>query len=228
MKSDVMMHLSKNAGWSGYLPIIFSLEMSRNLLRNRLIASVGGFNRMKMRDPNKGLDERQKKMWPQALQRASEANIEIFDGAGQTTAEIRAKIRKLVNQTKMKPVVFIDYLTLIKPANPDSDNTHQNVGQISKDLKSIAKEFDCPVVSLAQLSRKVEARPDKRPMLSDLRESGSIEEDADTVFFLYRDSYYTGDDTDRNLEIIVAKNRNGPTGMALSLYNKHTGEMIDP
>jgi len=226
-KSDVMLHLAKQAGWSGHLPIIFSLEMSARSLRDRLIASTGGYNRMKMRNPHKGLAEAQKTMWAPTLQRMADTRLQIFDKSGQTLAEMRSKVRKLVSQNKgMKPVIFVDYLTLIRPADP-RQNMHLQVSEISKGLKALAKEFNCPVVALAQLSRSVEARTDKRPMLSDLRESGSIEEDADVVIFLYRDAYYTKDEQNRDLELIVAKNRNGPTGMALARYNKHTGEIED-
>lgn len=228
-KSDIMLHFAKQAGWSGHLPIIFSLEMSAASLRDRLIASIGGYNRMKMRNPYKGLTDGQKKLWPGTLQRLDDTNMQIFDRSGQTIPEIRAKVRKLVNTHKgKKPVVFVDYLTLIKPTDQHNGNMHQQVGDISKGLKAIAKEFSCPVVALAQLSRGVEARNDKRPMLSDLRESGSIEEDADLVVFLYRDAYYSKDDSNRELEMIVAKNRNGPTGVALADYNKFTGEVGDP
>ena len=125
-----------------------------------------------------------------------------------------------------KPIIFVDYLTLIR-STTKGDNMHQKIGEISKGLKSMAKEFNCPVVVLAQLSRSVEQRQDKRPLLSDLRESGSIEEDADVVTFLYRDAYYSKDETDRTMEIIVAKNRNGGTGTVYANYNKFTGAITD-
>jgi len=102
---------------------------------------------------------------------------------------------------------------------------HLQVSQITKDLKAMAREFNCPVLTLAQLSRAVEQRNDKRPLMSDLRESGSIEEDADVIIFLYRDAYYTKDDTDSTMELIVSKNRNGPVGTAVAAYNKYTGEV---
>lgn len=226
-KTDVMLHLAKQAGWSGKLPLIFSLEMASSSLRDRLIASTGSFNRGKMRDPHKMLEDSQKERWMPTLNRLSETDIQIFDKSGQTLPEIRMKVRKMVHQFKgRKPVVFIDYLTLIKPVE-NTNNMHLQIGTITKGLKAIAKEFNCPVVVLAQLSRAVEARTDKRPMLSDLRESGSIEEDADIAMFLYRDAYYTKDAANTSLEIIVAKNRNGPTGTVFTDYNSYTGSVTD-
>ncbi|WP_263427930.1 replicative DNA helicase [Planococcus chinensis] len=226
-KSDVMLHLAKQAGWTGYLPIIFSLEMSRVSLRDRLIASTGSFNRGKMRDPHSMLSDGQKEKWMPAINRLSETKIQIFDKSGQTLPEIRMKVRKMASQHKdRKPIIFIDYLTLIKPVE-NTNNMHLQIGTITKGLKAIAKEFNCPVVVLAQLSRGVEQRQDKRPMLSDLRESGSIEEDADVAMFLYRDAYYSKDDNDSSLEIIVAKNRNGAVGTVFATYNKFTGEITE-
>lgn len=226
-KSDVMLHLAKQAGWTNYLPIIFSLEMSPQSLRDRLIASTGGFNRGKMRDPHGMMTDSQKSNWMPTIHRLSDTKIQIFDKSGQTLPEIRMKIRKMASQHKdRKPIVFIDYLTLIKSIEKN-DNQHQKIGNITKGLKAIAKEFNCPVVVLAQLSRGVEQRNDKRPLLSDLRESGSIEEDADVAMFLYRDAYYSKDDENRELEIIVAKNRNGAVGTVIAEYNKFTGEVLD-
>ncbi len=223
-KSDVMLHFAKQAGWSGCLPIIFSLEMNRELLRDRLIAAVGNYNRSKMRDVHSQLTDAQKNMWPANLTKVMETNIEMFDDSGQSVAEMRMKTRKLVKQTPDKqPIIFIDYLTLIKPTSEHRGNAHQQTGEITKALKALAKEFNCPVITLAQLSRNVEKREDKRPMMSDLRESGSIEEDADVIMFLYRDSYYSKKDEDKTLEMIIAKNRNGETGTINTIYNKFTG-----
>lgn len=226
-KSDVMLHMGKAAGWAGFLPIIFSLEMSPKSLRDRLIASTGHFNRTKMRNPYELLTEGQKSEWSTAIGKVAQTKIQIYDRSGQTLPEIRMKIRKSMNDyPDKKPIVFIDYLTLLRAVNGNG-NKHQEVGDITKGLKAIAKEFECPVISLAQLSRGVEQRQDKRPMLSDLRESGSIEEDADVVAFLYRDSYYNAEATDKTLEVIIAKNRNGSTGTIITGYNKFTGEVVE-
>jgi len=225
-KTDVLLHCAKQAGWLGYLPIVFSLEMSSESLEVRMIGSTGGYNRTKLRNPEKHLSDKQKGMWIPALEQLAKTDMEIFDGAGQTVPVMRAKVRKMVNEKQKHPVIFIDYLTLIKPVN-HHNSMHLQVSEISKALKGMAKEFNCPVIVLAQLSRAVEQRPDKRPMLSDLRESGSIEEDADMVISLYRDSYYTKDDEDRTLELGVLKNRNGPVGIAKVNYNKFSGEITD-
>jgi replicative DNA helicase len=223
-KTDAMLHFAKQAGWSGCLPIVFSLEMNGASLRDRLIASTGPYNRSKMHDLYRRLTDAQKDSWAGTTARVSETNIQIFDKSGQSVPEMRMKIRKLKNQHPNKQlIVFIDYLTLIKPTDDHKGNMHLATSDISKGLKAIAKEFDCPIISLAQLSRRVEQRPDKRPMLSDLRESGSIEEDADVVMFLYRESYYSKNDDDKTLEMIIAKNRNGEVGTINTEYNKFTG-----
>lgn len=227
-KTDVMLHFAKQAGWHGCIPIIFSLEMSANKLRDRLIASTGNYNRSKMKNLYKRLSDGQKETWMDAIGKVTDTNIQIFDKSGQTVQEIRMKVRKVKNQFPDKQLmVFIDYLTLIKAKDELKGNMHLAISDISKSLKAIAKEFNCPVVSLAQLSRSVEKRPDKRPMLSDLRESGSIEEDADIVMFLYRDAYYSKDENDDSLEMILAKHREGGVGTLHAKYNMFTGVIHD-
>lgn len=226
-KSDVMLQIAKSAGWEGYLPIIFSLEMPKESLRDRLIASVGRYSRSRMRDPYRMLEPIQKERWAKSIGLLSQTNIQIFDKSGQTVSEIKMKVRKLMSQHKgLKPIVLIDYLTLIH-SKEHQNNKHLQVSQITKELKGMARDFSCPVVTLAQLSRAVEQRQNKRPMMSDLRESGSIEEDADVIVFLYRDAYYSMDEQDKVMEHIVAKNRNGPIGTAATYYNKFTGEIIN-
>lgn len=226
-KSDVMLQISKESGRDGYLPVIFSLEMPTERLRDRLIASSGGISRSRMRDPYRLLTEQQKENWPKTIGVLSKTNIQFFDGSGQTVNEIKMKVRKLMSKHPgLKPIILIDYLTLIG-TNEKYNNKHAQVSQITEDLKGMARDFKCPVVTLAQLSREVEKRHDKRPMMSDLRESGSIEEDADVIIFLYRNAYYTKDENDNVMELIVSKNRNGPVGTALCVYNKFTGEVMN-
>lgn len=224
-KTDVMLHLARAAGWSGVIPIVFSLEMSAARLRDRMIAAVGNYNRSKMSDTYSLLTDSQKKVWPDALKRLRESNIRIFDKSRQSIAEIRMKVRKIRNENPGKPlIVFIDYLTLIRGMDDFKGNMHLQVSEITKSLKALAKEFECPVISLAQLSRGIEQWQDKRPMMSDLRESGSIEEDADVIAFLYREAYYVPEtERQRELEIIIAKHRNGETGTIIADYNKYTG-----
>jgi replicative DNA helicase len=226
-KSDVMLHLAKHAGWDNRLPIVFSLEMDNQSLLMRTLASTGSYSRNAIRDPFTHFTPGQKETWVKTTGMVGETKMQIFDKPGQTLSQIRMKIRKAMNKyPNRKPVVFIDYLTLIKPAT-FTGNMHVQIGEITKGLKEIAKEFSCPVVALAQLSRQVEQRQDKRPMMSDLRESGSIEEDADVVMFLYRDAYYSKDDLDKSLEIIIAKQRNGAVGTVNTTYNKFTGAITD-
>ncbi|MHC0038818.1 DnaB-like helicase C-terminal domain-containing protein [Pseudoneobacillus sp. C159] len=225
-KTDVMLHFAKMAGWAGYLPIVFSLEMPERLITIRLMASTGGYNRSKMRDPKRRLDENQKNKWSDVVGALAKTNLQIFDGAGQTIAEMRAKTRKVMNQfLKKRPIIFIDYLTLIRSSQPFGGNSHSQVTEISRSLKMMAKDFDCPVICLAQLNRSVENRANKRPIMSDIRESGSVEQDADVILFLYREMYYDKESEDRTIEMIISKNRNGPVGTFSVHYNEYTGKI---
>lgn len=225
-KTDTMNHIALKAGWDGYLPIIFSLEMSRTTLIDRLIAATGNFNRLKMRNPYEYFTDGQKEKWMSTLGMLDNANIEIDDRAGMTVPQIRATARKIIKANRdKKPVILIDYLQIIRVSNP-RDNQTQAIGQISWDLKQMAKEFNCPVICLAQLNRSVEQRQDKRPVMSDLRDSGNIEQDADVIAFLYRDDYYAKESKRQNmLEFIIAKHRNGPTGTVFASYVKDTGRL---
>ncbi|MBM4764716.1 DnaB-like helicase C-terminal domain-containing protein [Bacillus sp. B15-48] len=227
-KTDVMLHFAKSAGWAGYLPIIFSLEMPEKLITSRLIASTGGINRAKMQNPNQLLSPNQKNKWQDVLGYLNETRIQIFDGPGQTVPEMRAKTRKMIHQfPKQKPIIFIDYLTLIATNQFYGGNSHLQVTEISRSLKLMAKEFSCPVVCLAQLNRNVESRANKRPMMSDIRESGSVEQDADIIVFLYREKYYDRSEGNPLLEFIVCKNRNGQVGTVMAKYNECTGRIED-
>lgn len=225
-KTDTMNHIALKAGWDGYLPIIFSLEMSRTTLIDRLIAATGNFNRLKMRNPYEYFTAGQKERWMSTLGMLDNANIEIDDRAGMTVPQIRATARKIIKANPdKKPVILIDYLQIIRVSNP-RDNQTQAIGQISWDLKQMAKEFNCPVICLAQLNRSAEQRQDKRPVMSDLRDSGNIEQDADVIAFLYRDDYYAKESERQNmLEFIIAKHRNGPTGTVFASYVKDTGRL---
>lgn len=227
-KTDMMNHLVLQAGWAGYLPIVFSLEMSEATLLDRLLAVTGNYSRLKMRDPYSHFTAEQKDKWTSTIGMLDEADIHIDDRAGLKVGQIKAQARKIMKRNPHKqPIIFVDYLQIIRPDNPKADSTKQ-VGQISWDLKQMAKEFDCPVVCLSQLNRGTEDKQDKRPMLSNLRDSGNIEQDADVIAFLYREDYYHKDTDSKNiLEIIVSKNRNGPTGTVKATYIKETGRIAN-
>ncbi|WP_153722974.1 replicative DNA helicase [Sporosarcina cascadiensis] len=227
-KTDTLNHFSLNAGWAGHLPIIFSLEMSRKSMIDRLIAATAGYSRLRMRNPYRHFTDKQKEDWGTAMHRLDESNIHIDDRSALKVSQIKATARKIIKENSDKhPIIFIDYLQIIRPdGNPG--NQMQSIGQISADLKNMAKEFNCPVVVLSQLSRAVEQRQDKRPLMSDLRDSGNIEQDADVAAFLYRDDYYHKRSTPTDeLEIEITKHRNGPTGRVTVTYIKETGELCD-
>lgn len=227
-KTDTLNHLALHAGWAGHLPIIFSLEMSREAMIKRLIAAAGGYNRLRMRNPYEYFDEKQKGNWTKALRWLDAADVQIDDRSALTVNQIKAEARKIIKTNPNKrPIIFIDYLQLIRPEN-DRDNPTQQVGKISEGIKRMAKEFNCPVVCLSQLNRSVESRPDKRPVMSDLRDSGNIEQDADVICFLYRDSYYDKEAENEDLlELIISKHRNGPTGTVTVGYVKDTGKLFN-
>lgn len=225
-KSATMLKFALSASQNGAVPIIFSLEMSKESLIRRLIATVGEINLFNARNPHK-LQKSKKESWQYAVNELYKLDFEIFDESMQTIQHIRSRVRKTKRKYEGKQIiVLIDYLTLIH-SDKVHHSDHAKFTEISASLKAIAKDYDCPVITLAQLSRRVESRNDKRPMLSDLRESGSIEQDADMVMFLYRDSYYNKQSENDNLEINVAKHRDGPTGTVEVYYNKATGKMGD-
>ncbi|NHN32253.1 replicative DNA helicase [Paenibacillus agricola] len=203
---------------------IFSLEMGAPQLVQRMICAEANVDATRMRT---GLLEAEdwEKM-TMAIGSLSEANIYIDDSPSVTVADIRARCRRL-KQERGLGMILIDYLQLIH-GRGKGDNRQQEVSEISRTLKQIARELDVPVIALSQLSRGVEQRQDKRPMMSDLRESGSIEQDADIVAFLYRDDYYDKESEKKNIiEIIIAKQRNGPVGTVelafLKNFNKFVG-----
>ena len=196
--------------------MIFSLEMSKEQLVNRLFAMDSGIDAQNLRT-GKLADED----WDRLIQtadRVGSSNIIIDDTPGINISELRSKCRK-VKLERGLDMVIIDYLQLMSGAGTKhNENRQQEVSDISRSLKALARDIECPVVALSQLSRAVEQRTDKRPMLSDLRESGAIEQDADVVMFLYRDEYYNPDSPKKGeAEVIIAKQRNGPIG-TISLY----------
>lgn len=206
--------------------IIFTLEMRAEQLVSRMISSVGQIEASKLQNGNL-LNEDWKRV-NEAMSELGETNIYIDDSPGVTIGDIKAKSRRIAATDPNLGAIFIDYLTLISTSNSSkyAGNRQQEVSDISRSLKTLALELKIPVICLAQLSRTPELREDKRPILSDLRESGSIEQDADIVAFIYRDDYYHPenkiDDNMSETEIIVRKNRSGQVGTAKVLFKRNT------
>jgi replicative DNA helicase len=228
-KTAFMLNIAANAGLKNVIPVIFSLEMSADSLIMRMLSMLGGIDGNKMKNPYHYFNDDDRTRWVQAIGLLSKVNPQIFDEPGQTVNEMRAQVRQVKKDFPgRKLLILIDYLTLIRPQHDHNGNAHLQVSEISAALKSMAKEFKVPVITLAQLSRGVESRANKRPMMSDLRESGSIEQDADIIAFLYRDEYYNKDSDKKNiLEIDIAKQRNGPTGVVELLYLKEQNKVLD-
>ncbi|WP_333860940.1 replicative DNA helicase [Clostridium sp.] len=188
---------------------IFSLEMSKEQLAYKLLCSEAHIDMLKLRTGN--LEDKDWENIARASGPLAEAKIFIDDTAGISIMEMRSKCRRLKIEHGID-IIIVDYLQLMSGGR-SSESRQQEVSEISRFIKSLAKEMQCPVIALSQLSRAPEARSDHRPMLSDLRESGSIEQDADIVMFLYRDEYYNKETEEKNIaECIIAKQRNGPTG----------------
>ncbi|OAB42037.1 replicative DNA helicase [Paenibacillus glacialis] len=204
---------------------IFSLEMSAPQLVQRMICAEANLDANAMRTGEFKDDDWAK--LTMGISSLSDAQIFIDDTPGVTVADIRAKCRRLKKENGLGMIV-IDYLQLIHGRGKAGENRQQEVSEISRTLKQIARELEVPVVALSQLSRGVEQRQDKRPMMSDLRESGSIEQDADIVSFLYRDDYYNADTEKKNIiEIIIAKQRNGPVGTVELVFLKNFNKFVN-
>lgn len=216
-KSAFALNIATNAAVRANTPVvIFSLEMSKEQMTNRILCSEAMVDSNKVRTGKVDDDD-----WAKlaaASGQLSEAPIYIDDTPGITVMEMRAKCRKLKLE-KGIGLVVIDYIQLVQGSNKRGGSREQEISEISRSLKILAKEIGAPVIALSQLSRAVEQRPDHRPMLSDLRESGAIEQDADIVTFLYRDDYYNPDTERKNIaEVIVAKHRAGSTGTVELLW----------
>ncbi len=196
---------------------IFSLEMSSKQIVNRLLACQAAVNMESLRSGQ--LQDRDWEKLVEALGTLAEAQIYIDDTGGISMSEVRSKCRKLKLERGLD-VIMIDYLQLMSGSGRSGDNRQQEIAEISRGLKTLARELGVPIIALSQLSRALEARADHRPMMSDLRESGAIEQDADVIMFLYRDEYYHPDTEDKNIaEVIIAKQRNGPTGTVKMRYD---------
>jgi len=211
-KTTFAMNIAENAAISTGEPVaVFSMEMPGDALAMRMISSLGRVNQTRLRTGQLEDDE-----WPRvtsAVNILKEAKLSIDDTAALTPTELRARARRLArDHGGQLGMIVIDYLQLMQ-GSAGGENRATEISEISRSLKALAKELNCPVVALSQLNRNLEQRPNKRPVMSDLRESGSIEQDADLVVFIYRDEVYNEESPDKGLaEIIIGKQRNGPIG----------------
>ena len=204
---------------------IFSLEMGAEQLVQRMLCAEGNIDSQRLRTGK--LEQEDWGKLTMAMGSLSHAGIYIDDTPGVRVTDIRYKCRRLKQEHGLG-MIIIDYLQLIQGSEGSQENRQQEVSEISRSLKGLARELEVPLIALSQLSRGVESRQDKRPMMSDLRESGSIEQDADIVGFLYRDDYYDKESEQQNIiEIILAKQRNGPTGTVELAFVKEYNKFVD-
>jgi len=212
-KTSLAINIAEHVALNEGLPVaVFSMEMGASQLAVRIVGSIGRIDQTHLRTGRLTDDE-----WPrltEAIEKLRNISLHIDETPGLTTSELRANARRLSRQCGKLGLIVVDYLQLMSVSSAMGDeNRATAVGEISRGLKMLAKELQCPVIALSQLSRGVEARTDKRPMMSDLRESGAIEQDADLIMFIYRDDYYNKDSKEPGVsEIIISKQRNGPTG----------------
>lgn len=224
-KTALALNIATNAAIKSKKSVlIFTLEMRAEQLLSRMVSSLGQVDAKKLQ--NGALDTNDWQRVNEALSQLGDTNIYIDDSPGVTIGDIKAKSRRISSMDENLGLIVIDYIGLISSTGKYSGNRQQEVSEISRALKTLALEIGIPVLCLAQLSRTPEMREDKRPVLSDLRESGSIEQDADIVAFIYRDDYYNEnskiDDNMSISEIIIRKNRSGRIGTAKTLFKKNT------
>ncbi|MFT5259715.1 MAG: replicative DNA helicase [Saprospiraceae bacterium] len=210
-KTSFCMNLAEYAAIEqGMKVAVFSMEMPGESLATRLISSLGRVNSSKLRSGQLSDED-----WPRisnAIRLLNEAKIHVDDSAGLTPIEIRSRARRLARELGGLDMIVIDYLQLMQ-SSESNENRATEISQMTRSLKMLAKELDLPLIILSQLNRSLEQRPDKRPVMSDLRESGAIEQDADVIFFIYRDEVYDDESNDKGIaEIIIGKQRNGPIG----------------
>jgi replicative DNA helicase len=215
---NIAEHVALNEG----LPVaVFSMEMGASQLAVRVVGSIGRIDQGHLRTGKLNDDE-----WPrltEAIEKLRTVSLHIDETPGLTPSELRANARRLARQCGKLGLIVVDYLQLMSGSGGSGgDNRATELGEISRGLKMLAKELQCPVIALSQLNRSVEQRTDKRPMMSDLRESGAIEQDADIIMFIYRDDYYNKDSKEPGVaEIIIGKQRNGPTGTVKLTFLKN-------
>lgn len=210
-KTSLSMNIGEHVAIEQGLPVaVFSMEMGAVQLAMRMVGSVGMLDQHRMRTGKLTEED-----WPRlthAVQKVQEAQIYIDESPGLTAMEVRARARRLSRQCGQLGLIVIDYLQLMSGSS-GSENRATEISEISRALKGLARELNCPLVALSQLNRSLEQRPNKRPIMSDLRESGAIEQDADLILFIYRDEVYNPDSPDKGTaELIIGKQRNGPIG----------------
>jgi len=212
-KTALAINIAEHVALHEGLPVaVFSMEMGAAQLAVRIVGSIGRIHQGRLRTGKLTAEE-----WPrltEAIEKLRQVSLHIDETAGLTTSELRANARRLARQCGKLGLIVVDYLQLMSGSSSGDENRATELGEISRGLKMLAKELQCPVIALSQLNRSVETRTDKRPLMSDLRESGAIEQDADIIMFIYRDEYYTKDACKEPgvAEIIIGKQRNGPTG----------------
>ena len=211
-KTAFAINIAEHVALKEGLPVaVFSMEMGAAQLAVRVVGSIGRIDQGRLRTGKLHDDE-----WPrltEAIEKLRNISMHIDETPGLTTSELRANARRLARQCGKLGLIVVDYLQLMSGSSSDGENRATELGEISRGLKMLAKELQCPVIALSQLNRSVETRNDKRPMMSDLRESGAIEQDADVIMFIYRDDYYNKESKEQGVaEIIIGKQRNGPTG----------------
>ena len=221
-KTSLAINIAEHVALHEQLPVaVFSMEMGASQLAIRIVGSIGRIDQMHLRTGRLTDDE-----WPrltEAIEKLRTISLHIDETPGLTTSELRANARRLARQCGKLGLIVVDYIQLMSvSAGMSDENRATAIGEISRGLKMLAKELQCPVIALSQLSRGVESRTDKRPMMSDLRESGAIEQDADVILFIYRDDYYNKDSKEPGVsEIIISKQRNGPTGTSKLTFIKN-------
>ncbi|MDQ0082090.1 MULTISPECIES: replicative DNA helicase [Variovorax] len=211
-KTSLAINIAEHVALEEGLPVaVFSMEMGAAQLAVRIVGSIGRIDQGHLRTGKLSDEE-----WPrltEAIEKLRTVSLHIDETPGLSTSELRANARRLARQYGRLGLIVVDYLQLMSTSTSGDENRATAVGEISRGLKMLAKELKCPVIALSQLSRGVESRTDKRPMMSDLRESGAIEQDADIIMFIYRDDYYNKESKEPGVaEVIISKHRNGPTG----------------
>jgi replicative DNA helicase len=225
-KSALSLCMCANLAVRKQVPVaLFTLEMSKAEVTQRLMCSEAKVESQRLRSGKLATDD-----WPRltaACDKLAKAPIYVDDTGSMTIMGIRAKARRLKSKEPTLGLIVVDYLQLMT-SDSNFESRVQEVSQISRQLKILARELDLPIIAMSQLSRAVEQRHDKRPILSDLRDSGSIEQDSDLVAFIYRDEYYNDESPDQGLaEVILAKHRNGPTGVVKLSFLQRYAKFAD-